>query len=65
MKTDHALPIGRWIQLLIDWPTKLDKSVALWITVKGKILRSTAEGTAVKFLEYEFRVHSPHLYRLR
>ena len=54
IKTDQALPIGRRIQLVMNWPAKLDVGV-LRLEVTGKVLRSTAKGTAVKVLRYEFR----------
>jgi hypothetical protein len=58
LKTKHALPIVKRIQLLIDWPAKLDNRLSLRLLVKGRVLRSTEEGTAVRVLAYEFRVHS-------
>jgi hypothetical protein len=60
MKTEQVLPIGTRIQLLIDWPAKFDKRLSLRLAVKGRVLRSTAEGVAVKVFWYEFRVRSAH-----
>ena len=54
--TDRILPVGRPIRLLLDWPAKLDHGLTLQLAVKGKVLRSTAEGTAVELLGYESRL---------
>jgi len=54
-KTDRMLPVGKRIQLVIDWPAKLETG-DLRLEVSGKVLRSTAAGTALKVLRYEFRV---------
>jgi PilZ domain-containing protein len=57
VKIDEGLPVGSRIQLLIDWPARLNGNLRLQVAVEGSILRSTAEGTAVKILEYEYGVH--------
>jgi hypothetical protein len=58
IQTPCTLPIGRRLELLIDWPAKLDGNLRLQLSVKGKVLRSTAEGTAVEILGYECRFDS-------
>ena len=58
IQIDRTLPIGRPLELLIDWPAKLDGKLRLRLSVKGKVLRSTADGTAVEVLGYECRFAS-------
>lgn len=56
LRTDRILPVGRPIRLILDWPAKLEHGLTLQLAVKGKILRSTAEGTAIELLAYESRL---------
>jgi hypothetical protein len=56
MRMDRILPIGRPIRLLLDWPAKLEHAVPLQLAVKGRILRSTVDGTAIELLSYETRL---------
>lgn len=56
IRTDRILPVGRPIRLLFDWPAKLDHGHTLQLAVKGKVLRSTGDGTAIGLLSYQTRV---------
>ena len=56
MKTDETLPIGKQIQVLIDWPALLDQRCPLRLVINGKILRSDQTGTAIGILRYDFRI---------
>jgi hypothetical protein len=50
------LPTGRRIRLFLDWPARLEDRIPLQLVVNGTILRSTAMGTAIAILRYEFRL---------
>ena len=56
VRIDRILPVGRPIRLLLDWPAKLGHGHTLQLAVKGRVLRSTGEGTAIELLSYETRV---------
>jgi hypothetical protein len=56
LKTDQILPIGKQIQVMIDWPALLDQRCPLRLVITGKVLRSALSGTAVGILRYEFRI---------
>jgi PilZ domain-containing protein len=58
MQIGRTLPVGRPLELLIDWPTNLDGNLRCRLSVKGKVLRSTADGTAVGVLGFECRFDS-------
>lgn len=58
LQIDRALPVGEPLSLLIDWPAKLNGKLRLRLSVKGKVLRSSVDGTAVEVLGYEFRFDS-------
>jgi hypothetical protein len=56
LKTEQPLPTRRRIRLLIDWPAKLDRGFQLQLAAEGTVLRSTAEGAAVKLSAYDYRL---------
>ncbi len=55
-KADTILPVGKEIQVLIDWPALLDQRCPLRLAITGKVLRSDQTGTAVGIIRYEFRI---------
>jgi hypothetical protein len=64
LKTDTPLPVGKHIEVLIDWPALLDQRCPLRLVVLGEVLRSDLAGTAVGITRYEFRVRAPNTIRL-
>jgi hypothetical protein len=46
---------GQRVEALIAWPVFLDNHVPLKLFIRGAIVRSAAEGTAMSFAKYEFR----------
>jgi hypothetical protein len=52
------LPVGRRVQLSIDWPALLNERCGLRLMVEGKVLRSNENGSAVAILRYEYRTRS-------
>jgi hypothetical protein len=57
-RADQALPKGLAVELSIDWPVLLDGVCPLQLRISGKVLRSSAAGTAVKILRHQFRTRS-------
>jgi hypothetical protein len=60
--TDRILFPGRKVQVLIDWPVKLDGRVGLRLVVFGAVVRvgiERAPQAAVRIERYEFRTVSP------
>lgn len=57
-KTDRVLPVGTRIELRLEWPVRLGNGRRLWVVMKGKVLRSAAEGAAVELFgskrEFQF-----------
>ena len=56
LKTEVILPVGKQIQLFIDWPALLDERCPLRLIVFGKVLRSSPSGTAIGILRYDYRI---------
>jgi hypothetical protein len=58
LKSGGFLPVGRQVQLLVDWPTCLNERCALRLVIEGVILRSNADGTAIGIIRYDYRNRS-------
>ena len=56
LKTDASLPVGKQIEVMIEWPALLDQRCPLRLVIFGKILRSNQAGTAVGIIRYDFRI---------
>jgi hypothetical protein len=54
-QTSGSLPTRGDIELLIQWPFFLDGRCPLKLVVQGRIVRSDANGIAVRVLRHEFR----------
>jgi hypothetical protein len=51
---DQRLPRGSAVELLIDWPVRLDGTPVLHAAISGRIVRSTANRTAVRIGQFRF-----------
>ena len=56
LKTEKILPVGKQLQVLIDWPALLDQRCPLRLVITGKVLRSDPTGTAIGIIRYDFRI---------
>ena len=56
LKTETILPLGKQIQVLIDWPALLDQRCPLRLVIVGRVLRSDAAGAAIGIIRYDFRI---------
>jgi hypothetical protein len=53
--TEGKLPMGRTVQLSVDWPVRLGGACALQFVTVGKVVRSEAAKAAVRIERYEFK----------
>jgi hypothetical protein len=56
LKTDQLLPVGKRIQVFIDWPVLLDQRCPLRLVMTGWVLRSDEAGAAVEKRRYDFKI---------
>ena len=56
LKTDQLLPVGKRIQVFINWPVLLDQRRPLQLVITGRVLRSDEAGAAVRKLRYDFKI---------
>ena len=60
-RPDRAVPAGVDVELSIDWPVNIQGAPTLRVTIQGRTLRSTSEGTAVRISHCEFRADAGKL----
>ncbi|HJT87889.1 MAG TPA: PilZ domain-containing protein [Bryobacteraceae bacterium] len=53
-RSAKPLPAGTKIELSLLWPARLSNGSILRVGVRGRVLRGTKNGTAVRILSYDF-----------
>jgi hypothetical protein len=56
--TEERLPVGRMVELSVNWPAKLDGVCPLQFVATGRVVRSEPQRAAVRIERYEFRTRS-------
>ena len=56
LKAQNPLPVGQQVELFLDWPAMLDGGCPLRLVIRGRVLRSSARGSAVRILRYEYKL---------
>lgn len=56
VETGEALLPGEELDLVVDWPIKLENLYPLELRVSGRVLRITPAGTVLKISRCEFRI---------
>jgi hypothetical protein len=56
--TEEKLPIGRSIELSVNWPARLDGVCPLQFVAIGRVVRSDMQRAAVRIERYEFKTRS-------
>lgn len=56
--TEHRLPLGRNIEISVNWPARLDGTCPLKFVATGRVVRSDDGQAAVRIDRYEFRTRS-------
>jgi hypothetical protein len=51
----ERIPLGRIVEVSVDWPVQLDGTCPLKMVVVGRVVRSEANWAALSILQYEFR----------
>jgi hypothetical protein len=53
--TQERLPLGRTVELSVNWPARLGGTCPLKFVATGRVVRSEADKAAVRIERYEFR----------
>ena len=56
--TEERLPVGRTVELSVNWPARLDGVCPLQFVATGRVIRSDAQRAAVRIERYEFKTRS-------
>jgi hypothetical protein len=56
--TEEKLPVGRTVELSVNWPARLDGICPLQFVATGRVVRSDAQRAAVRIERYEFKTRS-------
>jgi len=56
--TEEKLPIGRMVELSVNWPARLDGVCPLQFVATGRVVRSEYNRAAVRIEKYEFKTRS-------
>jgi hypothetical protein len=55
---ESRLPVGRRVELSVDWPAKLNEQCGLKLVALGKVVRSSDSAAAVRIEKYDFRTRA-------
>src|SRR3982751_4317364 len=56
--TEQRLPLGRLIELSVNWPARLDGTCPLKFVATGRVVRAEDDRAAVRIERYEFRTRA-------
>ncbi len=56
--TAEQLPLGRRVELSVDWPAELSETCGLKLVALGRVVRSTGETSAIRIDKYDFRTRA-------
>jgi hypothetical protein len=56
--TEEKLPLGRAVELSVNWPARLDGTCPLQFVATGRVIRSEDRQAAVRIDRYEFKTRS-------
>jgi hypothetical protein len=56
--TEERLPVGRMVELSVNWPARLDGTCPLKFVATGRVIRAEEDRAAVRIERYEFRTRS-------
>jgi hypothetical protein len=53
--TEQSLPVGRMVEIAVNWPARLDGKCPLQFVAVGRIVRAESSRAAVRIERYEFK----------
>jgi hypothetical protein len=56
--TQEKLPVGRMVELSVDWPARLNGTCRLKFVATGRVVRSEVTKAAVRIERYQFRTRA-------
>ena len=59
--TEERLPMGRLVEVAVNWPVRLDGACALRFVAVGKVVRAEPTRAAVQITRYAFKTRGSGL----
>jgi hypothetical protein len=59
--TEEMLPVGRTVELAVNWPARLDGTCALKFVAVGRVVRSEASQAVARIERYQFKTRGTSL----
>jgi hypothetical protein len=59
--TEEMLPVGRTVELSVNWPARLDGTCALKFVAVGRVVRSEASQAVARIERYQFKTRGTSL----
>jgi hypothetical protein len=56
--TEEQLPVGRTVEVAVNWPARLDGTCPLKFVATGRVTRSETNRAAIRIERYEFRTRA-------
>lgn len=56
--TSDRLPIGRLVEIAMNWPARLNGTCALQFVARGRVIRSDGKTAVIRIQRYEFRTRA-------
>ena len=56
--TTERLPVGRMVEIAMDWPARLNGTCAMQFVARGRIMRSDGKTAVIRIQRYEFRTRA-------
>lgn len=56
--TQEKLPLGRQVEISVNWPARLDGTCPLKFVASGRVVRAEQTRAAVRIERYEFRTRA-------
>ena len=56
--TQEKLPVGRLVEISVNWPARLGGTCPLQFVATGRVMRAEPDQAAVRIERYEFRTRS-------
>src|ERR1051326_5489103 len=56
--TEEKLPLGRTVEIAVNWPARLDGTCPLQFVATGRVVRAEDREAAVRIDRYEFKTRS-------
>jgi len=56
--TQEKLPVGRTVEISVDWPARLGGTCPLQFVATGRVMRAESDQAAVRIERYEFKTRS-------